>query len=174
MAKNKRKHATLHSFFEKKRRTDVPEQIILVDAPPLVDEEEQVDEQEQIEETPISTTPPQVMRGRGNDDSAILVVERKPGLRCQISDYPPNDQEKARMAYIKHGAYHFKMDEYPPDESVTHPRKFQYHWFKSFPWLEYSPDKDAVYCFWYLKALQLLKDLVLHLPHEQRLLVLLS
>ena len=148
MAKNKRKLATLHSFFEKKRRTDdVPEQINLVDAPPLVDEEEQEDEQEQVEETPISTTPPQVMRGRGNDDSTILVVEREPGLRCQISDYPPNDQGKARMAYIKHGAYHFKMDEYPPDESVTHPRKFQYHWFKSFPWLEYSPDKDAVYCF---------------------------
>ena len=53
MAKNKRKLATLHSFFEKKRRTDdVPEQINLVDAPPLVDEEEQVDEQEQVEETP--------------------------------------------------------------------------------------------------------------------------
>ena len=51
MAKNKRKLATLHSFFEKKRRTDdVPEQINLVDAPPLVDEEEQEDEQEQVEE----------------------------------------------------------------------------------------------------------------------------
>lgn len=86
-----------------KGRLDGPEQLNLVDVPPLVDE------QEQVEEFLISTTLPRVQRG--NDDSAVLVVERESGLQCQIWDYPPNNQEKARMSYMKHVPYHFRMDE---------------------------------------------------------------
>lgn len=141
MAKNKRKHVqTMHSFFQKKGRVEASEQNNLVD-----------EQEDSVEiRVPMSTPPPQVQTesGRGNDDSAaVLVVEREPGIRCQIRDYPPNNQEQARTAYMKHVAYHFKMDEYPPDDAAVYPSRFQYHWFKDFPWLEYSPEKDAVYCF---------------------------
>jgi hypothetical protein len=62
-------------------------------------------------------------------------------------DYPPNEQERAHLAYTKHGPYHFHKDEYPLDDLANHLYKFQYYWFKSFPGLEYSPIKDAVSCF---------------------------
>ena len=121
----------MHSFFEKKARVDASVENNLGASPHLVDEQEPA-----VEEEIATSTPPEV-----------LVVEREPGIPCQIRDYPPNNQEQARTAYMKHGEYHFKMDEYPPDDAAVHPRRFQYHWFKDFPWLEYSPEKDAVYCF---------------------------
>ncbi|XBI69379.1 hypothetical protein VPH35_048452 [Triticum aestivum] len=143
MAKQKRKSVTMHSFFEKKARVDASVQNNLWANPHLVDEQEPAVVVEEI----ATSTPPQVQREGGNDDASVLIVERDPGLRRQIWDYPTNAQEQARNAYMKHGAYQIEMDEYPLDDSVVHQRKFQYHWFKSFPWLEYSPWKDAVYCF---------------------------
>ena len=82
-----------------------------------------------------------------NSDASVLVVERDPGLCCQIWEYPADEQDEARRIYMMHGPYHFLMDEYPLSGSKKHPRRFQAHWFKSFPWLEYSPDKDAAFCF---------------------------
>jgi hypothetical protein len=153
MAKNKRKTApmhNMHSYFGKKGRVDQGlavddglEQNNSVDSPELIEQEpEDLDE-----EIPIAQPTPAPTVQRGNDDSAVLIVQRDPGLRCQIWDYPPNVQEKARLAYMKHGPYQFQKDEYPLDDAANHPRKFQYHWFKTFPWLEYSPTTDAVYCF---------------------------
>ena len=149
MAKDKRKVVAvqnMHSYFGKKQRSDDP-----VTAPDL-DEQEEPEHlvEEEIIMAPITSaapppTPPPV--DKRNDDSPVLVVQRDPGLRCQIWDYPSNDQEKARLAYMKHGPYQFQKDEYPLDGAANHPRKFQFHWFKTFPWLEYSPIKDAVYCF---------------------------
>uniref|UniRef100_A0ACD5UBA3 Uncharacterized protein n=1 Tax=Avena sativa TaxID=4498 RepID=A0ACD5UBA3_AVESA len=145
MAKNKRKDVAMHnmhSYFGKKVRADVP----------IVSHDLNEQEPEHIEEeisvappTPGATIPPPIQRS--SVDSTVLVVQRDPGLRCQIWDYPPNDQERARLTYMKHGPYQFHKDEYPLDDATNHPRKFQYHWFKIFPWLEYSPIKDAVYCF---------------------------
>uniref|UniRef100_A0A8R7PKM9 HAT C-terminal dimerisation domain-containing protein n=1 Tax=Triticum urartu TaxID=4572 RepID=A0A8R7PKM9_TRIUA len=95
-------------------------------------EEEQPVEEEEEEEAPLRIN-------RVDDGSGVLVVERDLGLRCQLWDLPVNDQEKARKAYVKCGAYHFKKEIYPPTGPESHPRRFQYHWFKAFPWLEYSP-----------------------------------
>ena len=156
MAKNKMK--TMDSFYKKKIRLD--EALVSDVACPDLEEaegggggeeeeeekeddggeEEQPVEEEEEEEAPLRIN-------RVNDGSGVLVVERDPGLRCQLWDLPVNDQEKARKAYVKCGAYHFKKEIYPPTGPESHPRRFQYHWFKAFPWLEYSPTENAVFCF---------------------------
>lgn len=76
-----------------------------------------------------------------------MVVERNPGLRCQIWEYPVDEQDEARRIYMMHGPYQFLKEDYPLSGSQKHPRRFQAHWFKSFPCLEYSPAKDAAFCF---------------------------
>ncbi|KAL5825154.1 hypothetical protein ACOSQ3_021217 [Xanthoceras sorbifolium] len=70
---------------------------------------------------------------------------RDPGLRQQICDYPINEQDEIRRAYIKAGPYQFQLSEYPFLKS-KHPRRFQFWWFEKFHWLEYSPSKDAAFC----------------------------
>ena len=90
--------------------------------------------------------PPKIQRV-SYEDTSVLEVERDPGLRCQIWEYPPDEQDQVVKAYMKHGPYQFLMDVYPPSGSEKHPRRFQSHWFRAFPWLEYSPTKDAAFCF---------------------------
>ncbi|KAL5854183.1 hypothetical protein ACOSQ4_003985 [Xanthoceras sorbifolium] len=70
---------------------------------------------------------------------------RDSGLRQQICDYPINEQDEIRRAYIKAGPYQFQLSEYPFSKS-KHPRRFQFWWFEKFHWLEYSPSKDAAFC----------------------------
>ncbi|XP_059627110.1 uncharacterized protein LOC132269904 [Cornus florida] len=74
-------------------------------------------------------------------------LERDPGLRRQIWDYPVDKRDEVRRAYIKAKAYQIPLSEYPLSGSEKHPRRFQSSWFKLFPtWLEYSPSKDAAFC----------------------------
>ncbi|TYH18742.1 hypothetical protein ES288_A05G297400v1 [Gossypium darwinii] len=73
-------------------------------------------------------------------------LEREPGLRKQIYEYPVNMRDEIRRAYIKAGPYQPILSEYPGSNSKKHPRYFQPSWFKQFSWLEYSPSKDAVFC----------------------------
>ncbi|KAL5781907.1 hypothetical protein ACOSP7_006936 [Xanthoceras sorbifolium] len=72
-------------------------------------------------------------------------LARDPGLRQQICDYPINEQDEIRRAYIKAGPYQFQLSEYPFSKS-KHLRRFQCWWFEKFHWLEYSPSKDAAFC----------------------------
>ena len=73
-------------------------------------------------------------------------LERDPGLRPQIWDYPINLRDEVIRAYLEKGPYQIHLSEYPLS-TEKHPRRFQFSWFKKFPWLEYSPAKDAAYCF---------------------------
>ncbi|XP_059638073.1 uncharacterized protein LOC132279995 [Cornus florida] len=74
-------------------------------------------------------------------------LERDPGLRCQIWDYPVDERDEVRRAYIKAKPYQIVLSVYPLSGSEKHRRRFQLSWFKLFPtWLEYSPSKDAAYC----------------------------
>ena len=108
-------------------------------------QEEDEKDEEIAEETPRQTT---AKAQRVNcEGTSVLMVERDPGLRCQIWDYPPDEQDQVIRAYMKHGPYQFIKDVYPTSGSKKHPRRFQSNWFKSFPWLEYSPTKDAAFCF---------------------------
>ncbi|XP_074557570.1 uncharacterized protein LOC141813501 [Curcuma longa] len=77
----------------------------------------------------------------------ISFIERDPGLRKLICEYPVNERDEIRRAYIKAGPYQPKLVEYPRTKIGKQNRRFQYAWFKQFPWLEYSPSKDKAYCF---------------------------
>ncbi|KAF8396080.1 hypothetical protein HHK36_017692 [Tetracentron sinense] len=70
-----------------------------------------------------------------------------PGLRLSIWDYPIDQRDKIRRAYIKAGPYQHILPNYPPSGPEKHRHRFQSSWFKLFPsWLEYSPSKDASFC----------------------------
>ena len=73
----------MHSYFGKKGRVDVDD----LDAGPNLNEQEQEHVEEEIPEPPPpphveAATPPPVQRN--TDDCTVLVVQRDPGLRCQI------------------------------------------------------------------------------------------
>ncbi|GJU62117.1 zinc finger MYM-type protein 1-like protein [Tanacetum coccineum] len=75
-------------------------------------------------------------------------LERDPAKRKPMWDYPVNEREQVRRAYLDLGPYQIHLKEYPAKGIVKHPCRFQYSWFKVFPnWLEYSPATHSAYCF---------------------------
>ena len=73
-------------------------------------------------------------------------IDRDPGSRKQICEFPINKQEEIRRAYLIEGLYQPKNIDYPYNDD-THRRRFQPSWFDSHKdWLEYSPSMDAIYC----------------------------
>uniref|UniRef100_A0ACD5YGH6 Uncharacterized protein n=1 Tax=Avena sativa TaxID=4498 RepID=A0ACD5YGH6_AVESA len=91
--------------------------------------------------TPEAAPTPPVQQEQDNDDFAVLIVERDPGLRGQIWDYPPNVQEKARLAYMKHGPYQFHKDEKPVGRRGSD--KFIVEGFKK--WKKVNNGKDCAF-----------------------------
>nr|KAJ0194289.1 hypothetical protein LSAT_V11C800391780 [Lactuca sativa] len=77
----------------------------------------------------------------------LNTIERDPGLRMQIYDYPINQRDSIRRAYINLGPFQPKLPVYPKSGPKTHKRSFQVSWFKLFPWLEYSKSRDTTFCF---------------------------
>ena len=76
-------------------------------------------------------------------------IERDPGLRLMIWNFPVNQRDEIRRAYLMHGPCQPILITYPLSND-DHPRRFQASWFQLFPsWLEYSHEKDAVFCFPY-------------------------
>ncbi|KAL6543005.1 hypothetical protein OROHE_010525 [Orobanche hederae] len=76
----------------------------------------------------------------------INSLERDPGLRPQIWDYPVEKRDEVRRAYIKAKPNQPIHSNYPKSNE-KHPRSFQSSWYKLFPsWLEYSPEKDDAFC----------------------------
>ncbi|XP_059435181.1 uncharacterized protein LOC132168112 [Corylus avellana] len=76
----------------------------------------------------------------------VSSIERDPGLRPPMWDYPVNRRDEIRRAYLKDGPNRFILTNYPLSGLENHPRCFQASWFTQFPWLEYSRSKDAAYC----------------------------
>ncbi|XP_058758551.1 uncharacterized protein LOC131631797 [Vicia villosa] len=74
-------------------------------------------------------------------------LERDPGKRTPIWQYPLNQVDAIQRAYLKWGPYQIHLESYPLSGSDDHPRRFQHNWFSIFSsWLEYSPSEDAAYC----------------------------
>jgi len=73
-------------------------------------------------------------------------LERDPGKRIAICEYPINQHDEVRRAYIKLGPYQPKLFEYRRTVFGQQRRWFQYSWFSQFPWLEYSPSSHMAYC----------------------------
>jgi hypothetical protein len=79
----------------------------------------------------------------------ISTIQHDPGLRPQISEYPVNQHDEIRRAYLKDGPYsfiHSNSSGYLFSGIGKNHRRFQSSWNKMFNWLEYSPIKDAAYC----------------------------
>jgi len=77
-----------------------------------------VDQISQLDETPVAapivlhdeaTPAPKVPKL--NSDGSVLIVERDPGLRGQIWDYPVDEQDRARRIYVMLGPYQNKMED---------------------------------------------------------------
>ncbi|XP_059429354.1 uncharacterized protein LOC132163185 [Corylus avellana] len=74
-------------------------------------------------------------------------LERDPGLRPQIWEFPVNLQDDIRRAYIRAKPCQPKLSEYPYSGMGNNRRRFQASWFETYStWLEYSKSKDAIFC----------------------------
>lgn len=77
----------------------------------------------------------------------IEFLQRDPGLRPQIWQYPPDQRDVVRRAYLMLGPMQPRLEHYEPSGEKGHKRRFKYNWFGQFPsWLEYSQAKHRAYC----------------------------
>ncbi|XP_024634768.1 zinc finger MYM-type protein 1-like [Medicago truncatula] len=84
---------------------------------------------------------------RVDPDDIENSLERDPGKRIPIYQYPPNQKDAIRRAYLKWGPYQSNLENYPMSGIGKAQRRFQHSWFSLFSsWLEYSPSEDAAYC----------------------------
>ncbi|CAN6706477.1 unnamed protein product [Malus baccata var. baccata] len=74
-------------------------------------------------------------------------LERDPGKRIPIKDYPPNIRGEVRRAYILMEPFRAKDHDFPFTLHLNNKRQFVGNWLKEFHWLEYSISKDAALCF---------------------------
>ena len=70
-----------------------------------------------------------------------------PGLRKNILDYHPNDQDVARREYMQRGPCRQRDHDFPQTEIGGKMRRFNLDWFNKYSWLEYSVEKDATFFF---------------------------
>ena len=84
------------------------------------------------------------------DDEWVYDVEllpHDPGLRKNIMDYPPNERNPVRRAYILKKPCQPKTHDFPQRNISGRLRRFSLNWFKKWDWLEYSVEMDAAFCF---------------------------
>lgn len=62
-------------------------------------------------------------------------------------DYPPNDRDSVRRAYILKKPCQPKTHNFPQTNIGGRLRQFCVSWFEKWDWLEYSIEKDAAFCF---------------------------
>jgi len=55
-------------------------------------------------------------------------LERDPGKRIQIWQYPPNQIDEVRRVYLKWGPYQMRLENYPFSGKDDHPRRFHIYY----------------------------------------------
>lgn len=75
-------------------------------------------------------------------------IERDPGKRKQICEYPIKERDEVRRAYLNVGPYQPKLLAYQRTQFGKQTRSFQEHWYSKFHWLEYSSSTAKAYCFY--------------------------
>ncbi|KAL3639795.1 hypothetical protein CASFOL_014763 [Castilleja foliolosa] len=88
-------------------------------------------------------------RASPEDEEFLYDVEllpHDPGLRMNIMDYPPNQRNAVRRAYILKKTCQPKTHNFP-QRDIGGMRRFSSSWLTKYHWLEYSIDKDAAFCF---------------------------
>ncbi|PIA65570.1 hypothetical protein AQUCO_00100812v1 [Aquilegia coerulea] len=78
----------------------------------------------------------------------ISSLESDPGLRKPISDYPPDEQDNIRRAYLMKGPCQPNHD-FPLTAFGDQNRGFSKTWYTYYGcWIEYSISKDVAFCFY--------------------------
>ncbi|XP_055960641.1 uncharacterized protein LOC130015115 [Mercurialis annua] len=84
---------------------------------------------------------------KSSSETDVSSLERDPGLRCPILEYPVAKRDEIRRAYIILGPYQPILPKYPLSGPTNRLRHFIASWYSKFPsWLEYSPSKDDAFC----------------------------
>uniref|UniRef100_A0ACD5XAN1 Uncharacterized protein n=1 Tax=Avena sativa TaxID=4498 RepID=A0ACD5XAN1_AVESA len=79
--------------------------------------------------------------------SGIESLVRDPALRPQMWQYPANQRDDVRRAYLKLGTMQPLLKNYKTYGTGSQKRRFKYNWFSLFPaWLEYSESSHRAYC----------------------------
>ncbi|XP_066395771.1 uncharacterized protein [Miscanthus floridulus] len=125
-----------------------------IDPPPdenIVEEQNQEEDRVQVEEIadhlpspPLASPPPLASKPPAYD---INRLPYDPGERLPIEDYPVNDQDAIRRAYITKGACKPYIHDFPYRNIGGVPRRFSIQWLYNYEWLEYSVKKDSAFCF---------------------------
>ncbi|GJY74215.1 ribonuclease H-like domain-containing protein [Tanacetum coccineum] len=68
------------------------------------------------------------------------------GLRINILDYNPNDQDVVRREYVEMGPCQPRSYNFPQTKFEVKSHRFNPRWFNKYDWFEYSIDKDATFC----------------------------
>ncbi|GKV30692.1 hypothetical protein SLEP1_g39478 [Rubroshorea leprosula] len=144
------KKVTIDSFFKRKERNsdDYGTQSILVTPISNLESVPNIENFVQLQPNTmpnLEQPPSKVLKIGQNIDIASL--ERDPGIHPKISNYPINQQDEIRRAYIQFGPYRNNPQVYPLFGPNKNLHRFQAYWLERFPWLEYSPAKDAAFCF---------------------------
>ncbi|CAH9141984.1 unnamed protein product [Cuscuta epithymum] len=79
--------------------------------------------------------------------SSVIEIERDPGKRRKICDWPFQKRDEVRRLYLVAGPYQPKLQLYKGRQYKDKIRRFQPNWFNEFNWLEYSPTTHKAYCF---------------------------
>jgi hypothetical protein len=94
---------------------------------------------------PLSPSPPQQSSLPPVYD--INRLPQDPGERCPILNYPVNDRDAIRRAYITKGPFKPFAHDFPKRKISDRDRGFNYCWMYNHDWVEYSIKKDVVFCF---------------------------
>ncbi|KAL6498018.1 hypothetical protein OROGR_028415 [Orobanche gracilis] len=133
----KKTQSTIHGFFKRKYVGSSSQ-----------DAEETTNLNDNIPPCNVPVTENQWKKAQMNsNDIDISVLERDPGLRHQVYDYPVNQQDTIRRAYMNLGPLQPSLSVFPKSGPETHKHSFQASWFKLYPWIEYSQSLDAAFCF---------------------------
>lgn len=146
------KDKKIDSFFKRKR--------VDCEAQEIEEVPEPESEETQFQETPVQ--PPLLLLEFGQQsheeegqkthtNEAVFrgteFLERDPAVRPQIWQYPHDQRDEVRRAYLKLGPMQPRLQNYKPSGTEGHQRRFQYNWFGMFPsWLEYSESHHQAYC----------------------------
>lgn len=113
----KEKH--IYSFFKRKRDEPIVDQPL---PPASLIELEQRQDEEQADEQRQDQREPVIFQG-------IEFLQRDPALWPQIWEYPSNQQDEVRRAYLKLGPMQPKLNKYKGWGPKGHKRHFRYIWF---------------------------------------------
>ncbi|CAN0899078.1 hypothetical protein LINGRAHAP2_LOCUS20051 [Linum grandiflorum] len=130
----KRKHGSIRSFFQpiKDRNVEEEQGNPRSGAQPFSEVEV---EQEDF---------PQTLR----QPSFGIQVERDPGKRKKISEWPLELRDEVRRKYLTLTRYRPNLLYYKPRVYLNNVgRRFNSKWYDEFCWLEYSPTTHKAYCF---------------------------